>query len=182
MLVVDTERLIVRHFQMSDVAAMNAVFGDPEVMRFGDGVQSGEWVRDWLRQCIDDADQISGVSPWAVEEKGNSETIGYCGLFHFPDICGQSEIEVGYRLARDYWGRGYATEAVRAVRDHAFYALNIPRLIAMIAPENTASINVVRKAGFVYEKDVMLAGYTHADRVYVNVRLPGGKLCGRKLI
>ena len=170
MLVVETERLTIRRFQMADVAAMTAIFGDPEVMRFGDGVQSAQWVRDWLRQCIDDVEQISGVSPWAVEEKSNSETIGYCGLFHFPDICGQPEIEVGYRLARDSWGRGYATEAVRAVRDHAFYALNLPRLIAMIAPDNTASINVARKAGFVYEKDVMLEGYTHADCVFVNVR------------
>ena len=170
MLVVETERLVVRHFEMSDVAAMTAVFGDPEVMRFGDGVKSAPWVRDWLSQCIDNVDQILGVSPWAVDEKSNSETIGYCGLFYFPDICGQSEIEIGYRLARHYWGRGYATEAVCAVRDYAFYVLNIPQLIAMIDPQNTASINVAEKAGFCYEKDVMLEGFTHADRVYVNVR------------
>ena len=174
MLVVETERLVVRQFQMSDVAAMNAVFGDPEVMRYGDGVESGQWVRDWLSQRIDNADQIPGVSPWAVEIKSNSETIGYCGLFYFPDICGQSEIEVGYRLARDYWGHGYATEAVCGVRDHAFYSLSIPRLIAMVDPENTASINVAKKAGFCYEKDVMLEGYTHPDHVYVNVRSEDG--------
>ena len=125
--------------------------------------------RYWLTQCIENVDQILGVSAWAVDEKGRSETIGYCGLFYYPDICGQSEIEIGYRLARHSWGHGYATEAVCAVRDHAFYVLNVSRLIAMIDPQNTASINVAKKAGFCYEKDVMSEGYTHADRVYVNV-------------
>ena len=59
---------------------------------------------------------------------------------------------------------------VCAIRDYAFYMLKIPRLIAMIDPHNTASINVAEKAGFVYEKDVLLQGFTHADRVYANVR------------
>ena len=167
MLVVETERLAIRRFQMSDVIAMSAVFGDAEVMRFGDGIKSDQWVRDFLRRSIDNPDQRTRGSLWAVDQKGSSETIGYCGLFYFPDICGQAEIEVGYRLARDYWGHGYATEAVCAVRDHAFYSLNISRLIAMIDPQNTASINVAEKAGFYYEKDVVLEGYTHADLVYV---------------
>lgn len=170
MLVVESDRLIVRHFEMSDVAAMNGVFGDPEVMRFGDGVKSSQWVRNWLRQCIENVDQNLGVSPWIVDEKSRAETIGYCGLFYFPEICGQPEIEIGYRLARRYWGKGYATEAVCAARDHAFYVLDISRLIAMIDPDNTASINVAVKAGFSYEKDVKLQGYTHSDRVYANVR------------
>ena len=155
---------------MSDVVAMTAVFGDPEVMRFGDGVKSAAWVRDWLSQRIDEADETPGTSPWAVEKKDGFEAIGYCGLFSFPDIGGQPEIEVGYRLARRFWGHGYATEAVRAVRDYAFSGLNISRLIAMIDPGNVASIRVAEKAGFRYEKDVMLEGYTHPDHVYLNMR------------
>jgi ribosomal-protein-alanine N-acetyltransferase len=168
--VLETERLIVRHMEMSDVTALASVFGDPDVMRFGDGVKTNEWVREWLRRCIEDVEPNIGVAPWAVDEKHDSQTIGYCGLFYFPDIRGQSEIEIGYRLARDYWGRGLATEAVCAIRDYAFYMLKIPRLIAMIDPHNTASINVAEKAGFVYEKDVLLQGFTHADRIYANVR------------
>jgi len=170
MLVVETERLIVRHFELSDVDALTSLFGSPDVMRFSDGVKSVQWVRDWLKQCIEDVDQNIGVAPWAVDEKNSSETIGYCGLFYFSDICGQSEIEVGFRFARHRWGYGFATEAVCAVRDYAFRVLDIPRLIALIDPQNTASIKVAEKAGFSYEKDVMLESYTHADRVYVNVR------------
>lgn len=72
--------------------------------------------------------------------KHRHEVIGYCGLFYFPDIGGQPEVEIGYRLARAFWCQGYATEAARAVRDYSFRVLGLPRLIAMIDPQNTASI------------------------------------------
>jgi ribosomal-protein-alanine N-acetyltransferase len=93
--------------------------------------------------------------------------IGYCGLFFFPDVGGQPEIEIGYRFARSAWGQGYATEAALAVRDYAFTTLGIKRLIAMVDPSNVASIRVVEKTGMHYEKDVMFEGYSHPDHVYV---------------
>ena len=166
MIIVETKRLVLRQFRLSDADAMNRVFGDPEVMRFGDGVQTPEWVHDWLRRRLENYRQKSGIGPWAVIEKSSGETIGYCGLFYFPDVCGQPETEIGYRLALPYWGRGYATEAARAVRDYAFNILCLPRLIAMIDPQNVASIRVAEKLGMHYEKDVMFEGYTHPDCVY----------------
>ena len=166
MVIVETDRLVVRQFRLSDADAMNRVFGETEVMRFGDGVQTPEWVHDWLRHRLENYRQKSGIGPWAVIEKSSGETIGYCGLFYFPDVCGQPETEIGYRLALPYWGRGYATEAARAVRDYAFNILCLPRLIAMIDPQNVASIRVAEKLGMHYEKDVMFEGYTHPDCVY----------------
>ncbi len=165
--ILETERLVLRQFCRSDDRAMNRVFGDPEVMRYGDGVQTEAWVRDWLRQCVETDYPQRGFGPWAVVEKQGQETIGYCGLFDFPDVGGQPEIEIGYRLVRAFWGQGYATEAVLAVRDYGFETLGMSRLIAMIDPHNTASIRVAEKAGMYYEKDVMFAGYTHPDHVYV---------------
>ena len=132
MIIVETKRLVLRHFRISDGEAMNRVFGDAEVMRFGDGVQTTEWVHDWLCRCLENYRQKSGIGPWAVVEKSSTETIGYCGLFYYPDVCGQPETEIGYRLARPHWGRGYATEAAKAVRDYAFNTLHLSRLIAMI--------------------------------------------------
>jgi len=166
MIIVETERLILRQFRISDRKAMNRVFGDAKVMHFGDGPKTAQWVHDWLCHRLQQYQQNSGIGPWAVVEKAGSETIGYCGLFSFPDICGQPEIEIGYRLAWPYWGRGYATEAACAVRDYAFNTLGISRLIAMIDPHNIASIRVAEKIGMRYEKDVMFEGYTHPDRVY----------------
>jgi [ribosomal protein S5]-alanine N-acetyltransferase len=165
MVILETTRLILRQFHIFDGEAMDRVFGDPEVMLYGPGVQTHSWVRDWLRDRLED-DQQLGFGPWAVVEKAGRTVIGYAGLFHFPDIAGRPEIEVGYRLARSHWGRGFATESVIDIRDYAFEVLCLPRLIALIDPQNTASIRVAEKAGLTYEKSVMLEGYSHPDHVY----------------
>ena len=155
MIIAETERLRLRHFHIGDGAAMDRVFGDPEVLRYGRGPQTPEWVRNWLRGCLENYHQKWGFGLWAVIERQTEQTIGYCGLSHFDDIAGQPEIEIGYRLARESWGRGYATEAARAVRDYAFHTLNISRLISIIDPRNTASVKVAEKTGLRYEKDAM---------------------------
>lgn len=142
------------------------VFGDPEVMRFGDGVQTPEWVREWTLTCLERYYQRWGFGPYAVVEKHSQELIGYCGLFYFPDVGGKPEVEIGYRLRRSAWGKGFATEAACAVRDFAFNSLGMQRLIALIDPDNIASIRVAEKLGMQYEKDIMLPGYTHPDRIY----------------
>jgi len=154
---------------MQDRDALMGVFGDAEVMRFGDSVQTKGWVQEWLRLCIENY-RRRGFGPYAVVEECSANLIGYCGLFHFPDVNGQPEIEIGYRLARSAWGKGYATEAVRAVQAYAFNTLNIKRLIAIIDPSNAASIRVAEKVGMHYEADVMFEGYDHPDHVYVAVR------------
>jgi [ribosomal protein S5]-alanine N-acetyltransferase len=170
MFLLTTERLLLRHFHILDAEPMDHIFGDPEVMRFGDGVQSWEWVQAWLRTCLERYHQTWGFGPYAVVEKRSQNVIGYCGLFFFPDVGGQPDVEVGYRLARSAWGKGYATEAAGAVRDFAFATLGIQRLIAIIDPSNIASIHVAEKIGMHYEKEVMLNDYTHPDHVYAITR------------
>ena len=164
--IASTERLILRHFHILDVEAMYQVFCDSEVMRFSDGVQTREWVHDWLHTCLERYYQTWGFGPYAIVEKQNSEVIGYCGLFFFPDVNGQPEVEIGYRLVRSAWGKGYATEAVRTIHDFAFSTLGIKRLIAIIDPANMASIHVAEKIGMNYEQEFMREGYTHPDHVY----------------
>jgi RimJ/RimL family protein N-acetyltransferase len=145
---------------------MYRIFCDAEVMRFSDGIQTKGWVHAWLHKCLERY-QTWGFGPYAVVEQSGQNVIGYCGLFFFPEINGQPEIEIGYRLARSAWGKGYATEAACAVRDFAFASLGIKRLIAMIDPSNLASIRVAEKIGMKYEKEVMFEGYSHPDHVYV---------------
>ena len=162
-----TDRLLLRNFHILDDEAMYRIFGDADVMRFGDGVQTREWVKNWIRICLEHYYQRWGFGPYAVVEQSSRNVIGYCGLFYFPDIGGQPEIEIGYRLASSAWGQGYATEAALSVRDFAFTTLGIKRLIAMIDPSNVASIRVAKKIGMKYEREVMLEGYTHPDHIYV---------------
>jgi len=166
MLALKTKRLILRHFQHQDIDAIMFVFGDAEVMNHGDGVQSKEQVEQWMENTIYSY-KVFGFGPYAVVLASTQTLIGYCGLFHFPDIDGQPEVEIGYRLAKQYWGQGFATEAALAVREYAFKTLEIGRVVALIEPSNTASIRVATKLGMSYEKDVMLNGYSHPDRLYV---------------
>ena len=161
-----TERLTIRHFHILDAEPMHRIFCDAEVMRFSDGVKTKEWVDAWLHTCLEHYYQTWGFGPYAVVEKKSGDLIGYCGLFYFPDVNGQPEVELGYRLARSAWGHGYATEAAGSVRDYAFTTLGMKRLIAMIDPSNTASIHVAEKIGMHYENDVLFEGYTHPDQVY----------------
>ena len=165
MIILETERLLLRQFHIFDGEALERVFGDPEVMYFGPGIQTRSWIHHWLHGCLENYQEL-GFGPWAVVENAGRTVIGYAGLFHFPEIDGQPEIEIGYRLARRRWGQGFATEAAAAIRDYAFNVLCLPRLIALIDPQNTASIRVAEKVGMHYEKEVMLEGYTHPDHLY----------------
>ena len=151
---------------MFDSESMCHVFCDAEVMKFGDGVQTKEWVQNWLATCLEEYYPKWGFGPYAVVERTSQKVIGYCGLFFFLEINGQAEVEIGYRLARASWGCGYATETALAVRDYAFNSLGQKRLIALIDPQNAASIRVAEKLGMVYEREIMFEGYSHPDHVY----------------
>ncbi len=164
MVIAETQRLMLRHFHIVDGEAMDRVFADPEVMRYGDGTKDSAWVRNWLRGCLEDFYSKWGFGLWAVVERSSGSVIGFCGLSRFSDVGGQPETEIGYRLAREFWGRGFATEAERAVRDYGFGTLNLSRMISIIDPRNSASINVARKIGLSHEKEVLFGGF--ADQIY----------------
>ncbi len=166
---IKTERLILREFGPLDAPALEAVFGDAEVMKFGPGVQSTEWIAKWIDDCIQDYDRYE-CGPWAVLEKSSHDLIGYCGLFHFADLGGQSEVELGYRLVRLSWGNGYATEAAAAARDYAFEVLGLERLVSLIDPENTVSLKVAQKLGMHYEREILLPEYSHPDHLYAIIK------------
>ena len=161
-----TRRLLIRALRVNDGDAMFRIFGDAEVMRFGDGVRTRAWVDRWLRAQIDQYAGL-GFGMWAVEEQITGQTLGYCGLSRDSHRCAAIETEIGYRLIRDYWGRGLATEAVCAVRDYAIDTLRLPVLIAIIDPGNGASIRVIEKARFVFDREVMFDGYSHPDEVFI---------------
>lgn len=162
-----TERLLLRHFHTEDLEQIHQqIFTDAEVMRFGEGPQTKEWAHQWLERHIKSYEKY-GYGPYAIIEQNTQKMIGYCGLFYFPDINENEEVEIGYRLARSTWGQGYATEAASAVRDFAWDTLHFSRLVALIDPSNIASIQVAKKLGMHYESEAMIEGYDHPDHVYV---------------
>jgi len=173
MTIAETPRLILRQFRPSDAEAMRHVFGDAEVMKYGDGVKAPQWVEAWIARWIDERYALWGFGMWAIVLKREGSVAGYCGLSRFPGRCAAHETEMGFRLRRADWGRGFATEAALAVRDHAFNQLRLSKLIAMIDPANIASVRVAEKIGLRYERDVIFEGYDHPDHVY-SLDGPGG--------
>ncbi|WP_397451778.1 GNAT family N-acetyltransferase [Pseudomonas sp. NA-150] len=146
-LLLQTERLLIRELTAQDVSALAAILGDAQVMRHSvGGVLSAKATREFIAGCVFSY-QANDFGPWAVIEKSSSTFIGFCGL-NAELVEGAEEVEIGYRFARPFWGRGFATEAARATRDYAFGVIGIDSLIAIVEPENIASVNVIEKLGF----------------------------------
>lgn len=153
----ETPRLILRPFREKDLDRLAELMANPDFMRFSLGVFSREQTASFLEKLID-WDHRGLPSQFAVIHRGDNRLIGYCGFFH-QKVDGTNEIEIGYRLHPDYWGRGLATEAARAVRDHGFADLKLPRVISLIHPENLASRRVAEKNGMKLEKETVFRGF-----------------------
>ena len=151
--VLRTERLVLRHLVPEDLDDLAALYADPEVRRwFPDGTRTRAqtaaeiaWVRDVYYARY-------GYGLWAAELRDTGAFVGRCGLLPW-EIDGRTEVEVAYLLGRAHWGRGLATEAARAVIQHAFATLDVDRLIALVTPGNDASARVAVKAGMVLVQD-----------------------------
>ena len=157
MSVLQTPRLILRPFSEGDLDEMSALMANTDFMRFSLGVFSREQTAAFLEK-LQARDREGLPSQFAVLLHAHERLIGYCGFFAqvVDDV---EEIEIGYRLHPDMWGQGLATEAARAVRDHGFDDLNLPRLISLIHPENIASQRVAKKNGMTAEKETVFRGF-----------------------
>jgi ribosomal-protein-alanine N-acetyltransferase len=157
-IVLETKRLILRRLTMDDLDSLYALYRDPEVRRyFPEGTLTYEETKEELAWIIDVYYGQYGFGLWATIHKETGEFIGRCGLLPWT-IEGRLEVEVAYLLAKEYWGQGLGTEAAQAILQYGFEQLHLPRLICLIDLENHASINVARKIGMTFEKEVDLDG------------------------
>jgi RimJ/RimL family protein N-acetyltransferase len=138
--------MVLRLFTPDDVQAMYDLNSDPEVTRYAEAAPVRDLQEAWEKlQAGPLADyEKYGYGRFAVEDRDTGEVIGFCGIKYIPEI---GLPEIGYRLKRCYWGRGLCTEAARACVDFARDDLKIEKLVALIMPENTASIRVAEKLG-----------------------------------
>jgi RimJ/RimL family protein N-acetyltransferase len=140
-----TERLLLRQLREDDLEAYAALNADPEVMRYiGDGeprARDEAW--SGMARLLGHW-QLRGYGMYAVEERHTGDLVGRLGL-HRPE--GWPGLEIGWLIARDRWGSGYAPEGARAVLDLAFQRLGEPRIVSLIHPDNAASIRVAEKLG-----------------------------------
>ena len=165
-LILETPRLILRKHTLADVPAMEAVLGDPVTMQFYPSAFDHQGVVDWIQTSLDRYSR-DGHGLWAMLLKESNELIGDCGCT-LQEVEGKYQMEVGYHVRRDLWGRGYATEAARACMEYAFNTLQAKRVISMIRPENIASWRVAEKNGMTREKIILWRDYEHC--IYAKTR------------
>lgn len=144
-----TERLRLRHFTDGDADLLVNLDADPEVMHFTTGGQPtsrAEIEQEVLPAVLGYRRRWEHLGLWATEEKESGEFIGW---FHLRPGQGRSlqEPELGYRLRRESWGRGYAVEGSRALIDQAFSVSDVQRIVAETMAVHAASRRVMEKCG-----------------------------------
>ena len=149
----ETERLVLRRFTEDDVDNLVELDADPAVMRFitgGRGTPRAEIRDDYLPAFLGYYERYPGYGFWAAVEKSTGDFIGW---FHFrpPREGGlPDEPELGYRLRRSAWGKGYGAEGSRALIDKGFTEFGVRRVFATTMAVNTASRRVMEKAGLTF--------------------------------
>ncbi|MEO6866891.1 MAG: GNAT family N-acetyltransferase, partial [Gaiellales bacterium] len=148
---ITTERLILRRWTPADYAPFAAINADPLVMRYFPAPYTRAQSDARIDQ-IEDHFDVHGFGLWAVERRADGKLLGYTGLQHVPfDAAFTPAVEIAWRLARDAWGRGYATEAAQAVLAAGFEQFGLEEIVAMAVQANTASIAVMRRIGMQHD-------------------------------
>ncbi len=154
--ILTTPRLELRSFRRDDLPLYAALNSDPEVMRFLGGALTQE-ASDQMAVWAQERHARERTGLLAIERRADGAFLGMCGLHvlydWYPD-----EVEIGWRIARAYWGHGYVTEAANAWLEHGFTTLGLPRVISVTDPPNTRSVAVMHRLGMVLDH--------HADLEY----------------
>jgi ribosomal-protein-alanine N-acetyltransferase len=145
-----TDRLTIQQAALSDFDRFFAMSIDPEVMRYiGDGSVfhwSTAVALEKYKERIARQD-ASDLGNWSVYQSNTNGYVGWCGL-SFSKFLGH--VELGYRYCRDSWGAGLATEAASAILEEIYQISDLDDILACTHPDNTASIRVLEKLGFIY--------------------------------
>ncbi|MGN6318624.1 GNAT family N-acetyltransferase [Trinickia sp.] len=171
-----TARLTLRPLRAEDAAPLFAMYSDVQFMRYWSFpvMTRFEQVVDYLARRMQGSATETEIV-WAVEIAATHEAIGICSLFDLD--AASKRAEIGFGLQRAFWGRGYMSEAARAVVDCAFDMLHLRRIEAEIDPRNGASARILERLGFVKEgllrerwmvdgnvSDSAIYGLLHTDR------------------
>jgi RimJ/RimL family protein N-acetyltransferase len=160
---IETERLMIRPWHGDDIALWKAmakdigynVFTPPGVYFVKDDAHAAKRVAERMKIFAD-----ARIGKMPVFEKASGEFVGTCGADFF-DLDGASEIEIGYRLMLEHWGKGYATEAARAMTRYLLTDAGFAKIHAFVHRHNRASENVIRKIGYTFAKDFLWANLPH---------------------
>jgi [ribosomal protein S5]-alanine N-acetyltransferase len=145
----ETDRTLMRPFVDEDLVDLCGILGDPLVMRHTatGNPKTPALTANYLYSQQDHQDSY-GFSLWAVIRRSDDRLIGQCGLARLRS----GETALGYTLAQDCWGNGYATETTIAWLRHGFSTLELDRIVAAVKPDNLASLRVLDKLGMGFDR------------------------------
>ena len=152
---IETERLLLRDWRDGDDALLHLHCNTPEVMRWLGGPQPAERMAEIVGRLAR-SQRDHGHTFWVAERKADGAFLGFCGIRHAAPGASSlaGEIEIGWRLREDVWGRGYAREAAIASLDVAFGRLAAPRVVAFTLAENRASWGLMLRLGMTRRADL----------------------------
>ncbi len=156
MRLLETERLILRHFCLSDAEFIIQLLNGPSFIEYiGDkGVSTVDEANQYLIDGPLDSYERFGYGLNMVELKESGEPIGMCGLVRRENL---DNADIGYAFLEPYWSKGYARESAEAVLNHARETLGLDRIVAVVTPENISSIRLLEKVGLTFERTIRLS-------------------------
>ena len=150
----ETDRLILRELAMDDVDDLFEMDSDPKVHKYlGNNPVKTREESEKIMENILQQYREEGIGRWAIIEKESGEFLGWSGLKHEHKLRpGKSYYDLGYRLKRKYWGKGFASEAARASMVYGFETMNLEWIGACASTNNLASNKIIQKLGFTYKE------------------------------
>lgn len=168
--ILETTRLLLRTFTAADAGLIYELNKDPEVTRFThDPVKNEAHAKEVLEKSILPQYALYNHGRWAVHLKADLAFMGWCGLKYRPE---RNETDLGYRFKKEYWGKGYATEAAFASVKYGFEKLNLSCITGRADLGNIASTTVLEKIGMQYTGEDIVDGLPVRSYVIYN---PGFK-------
>lgn len=144
----ETPRLLLRKHVLEDAPFFLELNSDPEVTKYtGDGAFKNLEEAETIVRYVISQYEKNGYGRWLVSLKETGQPLGWCGLKYHDD---SGDTDLGYRFMKQYWGKGYATEAGSACLDYGFKQLGLKRMIGRADTHNLASIQVLKKLGMTF--------------------------------
>lgn len=167
MIVLETERLVIREFGEEDAGFVLRMLNEPAFLRnVGDrGVRTAEDAAKYIRERILTSYRDRGYGMWLVHR--NSQPIGTCGLLKRPEM---DDVEIGFSFLEEFWSQGYALEAAARVMEYGWNTAGLARIVAIVVPDNSSSIRLLEKLGFKYEKMIRLTPEAAEVMLYQTTR------------
>ena len=156
MIVLDTERLTLRHAALDDAAFVLRLLNEPSFLRFiaDRGVRTLDGAAKYIAERFVASYERNGFGLWVVERKDSPGAIGISGLVKRDAL---PDPDIGFAFLPEFWSRGYAYESAAAVKQYALDVLALPRLLAITNPDNAGSIRIVEKLGFEFVRMTALS-------------------------